>query len=73
MESVSTRVRDVVVKQWDDTALVTCWVDQEYTISGMEASVSAPTTLLLRREDGSWQLALVHSIPLPDEETPPEG
>jgi hypothetical protein len=54
-------------RRWGDMGLVTCWLDQDYTLEGAKQHVSAPTTILLQREDGEWKLSLVHSIPLPEE------
>jgi ketosteroid isomerase-like protein len=36
-------------------------------MEGKAQHVSAPTTLVLRRQDGEWKLALFHSVPLPEE------
>jgi ketosteroid isomerase-like protein len=35
-------------------------------MDGSAQQVSAPTTLVYRHEDGSWKLAVFHSIPLPE-------
>jgi ketosteroid isomerase-like protein len=50
-----------------DRGLLTCWVDQDYTIEGSAQHVSAPTTVLFKREGGEWKFTLFHSIPLPPE------
>jgi hypothetical protein len=50
---------------WDDTGIVTCWLEQDYVLEGKPDHVSAPTTFALHREDGEWKVALVHSVPLP--------
>ena len=52
-----------------DTGLLTCWIDQDYTIEGMAQHVSAPTTVIFKREAGAWRFSLFHSIPLPPEES----
>jgi ketosteroid isomerase-like protein len=51
---------------WGDTGVLTCWLDQDYTMDGKAQHVSAPTTIVFRREGVEWKLALFHSIPLPD-------
>jgi ketosteroid isomerase-like protein len=50
---------------WDDTGIVTGWLEQDYVLEGKPDHVSAPTTFVLHREDGEWKVALVHSVPLP--------
>jgi uncharacterized protein (TIGR02246 family) len=57
---------DEHVAEWGDTALVTLVLDQTYTLGGERQSLHAPTSIVLRREDGEWRVALVHSVPLPD-------
>src|SRR5260221_6718517 len=64
---VNTELRDAEERLWGDTGLLTCWIDQSYTIDGDPQQISAPTTLVFRREGGDWKLALFHSIPLPEE------
>jgi ketosteroid isomerase-like protein len=65
VSGVRTELRDAEERVWGDTAVVTCWFDQDYTLDGKPEHVSAPTTIVFRREGGSWKLALFHSIPLP--------
>jgi ketosteroid isomerase-like protein len=50
--------------EWGDTALVTLVLDQTYTLGGERRSLHAPSSVVLRREDGAWRIALVHSVPL---------
>jgi ketosteroid isomerase-like protein len=50
-----------------DTGLVTFWLEQSYVVGGQPQQVSAPTTIVLRRVDGEWKIALIHSVPLPAE------
>jgi ketosteroid isomerase-like protein len=58
-------MRDVHEEQWGDSAIVTFWLEQDYTSEGRREHVSAPTTYVFRREHGDWKLMLGHSIPLP--------
>ena len=51
-----------------DTGLLTCWIEQDYTVEGASQHVSAPTTVVFKREGGAWRFSLFHSIPLPPEE-----
>jgi ketosteroid isomerase-like protein len=53
---------------WGDAGLVTFWLEQSYVLNGQAHHVSAPTTLVLRREDGNWKVALIHTVPLPAED-----
>jgi hypothetical protein len=43
---------------------VTCWLEQDYLFDGVHEHVSAPTTMVLRRIDGEWRIALIHTVPL---------
>jgi ketosteroid isomerase-like protein len=42
VDGVSSRVRDVHVADWGDTGVVTCVVDQTYTMGGEEQQITAP-------------------------------
>ena len=64
---IRTVIRDVHEAILGDTGLVTCWIDQDYTLEGEPVHVSAPTSLVFRRQDGEWRISLFHSIPLPNE------
>ena len=66
VSNVRSQLRDVHEHTWGDAGVVTCWLDQDYTMEGAGQHVSAPTTFVLRREDGEWRIALVHSVPLPE-------
>ena len=64
VSDVRTELRDVHEQAWGDAGVVTCWLEQDYTMEGARQHVSAPTTLVLRREGGEWRIALFHSVPL---------
>jgi ketosteroid isomerase-like protein len=66
IEDIHSELRDVHEKSWGDTGLVTCWLEQDYTLEGQRQHVSAPTSVGLRREGSRWQIVLLHSIPLPE-------
>lgn len=68
VREISTELRDVHEHAWGDTGVVTCWLEQTYTLDGTPGGVSAPTTMVFRREGGDWRLALFHSVPLPDQD-----
>ena len=66
VSDVRTELRDVDERTWGDAGVLTCWLEQGYTMDGAQHHISAPTTLVLRREGGEWRVALFHSIPLPE-------
>ncbi len=67
LERVDSHLNDVHEVTWGDTGLVTFWLEQSYVLDGQPQQVSAPTTMLLRRENREWKIALIHSVPLPAE------
>ena len=67
VSNVKTELRDAEERVWGDTGLLTCWLEQDYTMEGNAQHVSAPTTIAFHREGGEWKLALFHSIPLPEQ------
>jgi ketosteroid isomerase-like protein len=42
-------------------------IEQDYTLDGESQLISAPTTIVFRRDAGGWKAALFHSIPLPEQ------
>jgi uncharacterized protein (TIGR02246 family) len=69
VDDVESELRDVHEKVYGDVGLVTFWLEQDYTLEGERQHVSAPTTVVLRREGEAWKLALFHSIPVPETAT----
>jgi ketosteroid isomerase-like protein len=67
VEGVHSTVSDVHEHVWGDAGVVSCWLEQDYTLEGDPQHVSAPTTLLFRRDGNEWKIALFHSVPLPPE------
>ena len=67
VSDVGTQLRDAEERIWGETGVLTCWIDQDYTMNGTAQHISAPTTIILRRDDGAWKLVLWHSIPLPEQ------
>ena len=67
VSGVETQLRDAEERIWGETGVLTCWIDQDYTMNGISQHISAPTTMILRRDGGAWKLVLWHSIPLPEE------
>jgi ketosteroid isomerase-like protein len=66
-KDVHSEINDLHEKVWGDVGVVTCWLEQDYTFDGQRVHVSAPTSLVLRREHNGWKIALFHSLPLPSE------
>jgi ketosteroid isomerase-like protein len=66
VKDVKSEIRDVHEIIMGDVGLVTFWLEQEYTLEGERHHVSAPSSAVLRREDGDWKVVIFHSIPLPD-------
>jgi ketosteroid isomerase-like protein len=67
LADVKSSLGDIHEVVWADTGLVTFWLEQSYLLDGNAQQVSAPTTIVFRREDGNWRIALIHSVPLPAE------
>ncbi|MEP7059197.1 MAG: nuclear transport factor 2 family protein [Actinomycetota bacterium] len=67
VEDVHSEMLDTHESEWGDTGMVTFWLEQDYTLEGRREHISAPTTCVLRREDGTWKATLFHSVPLPPE------
>ena len=64
VEDVSSEVSDVHETVLGDVGMVTCWLEQDYTLESQRTHVSAPTSVVLRREAGEWRITLFHSVPL---------
>jgi ketosteroid isomerase-like protein len=67
VSDVRTELREPDESVGGDTGVLTCWLEQDYSLEGSPQHVSAPTTMVFRRVGGEWKLALFHSIPLPKE------
>jgi uncharacterized protein (TIGR02246 family) len=65
VEDVRSEIHDLRETMLGETGIVTCWLEQDYTLAGERHHISAPTTAVLGREDGKWRMTLFHSIPLP--------
>ncbi|MDQ2942982.1 MAG: nuclear transport factor 2 family protein [Candidatus Dormibacteraeota bacterium] len=67
-DNVHTDISDANETVRGDIGLMTCWMEQDYTLEGKSQHVSAPTTIAFRKESGAWKMLLFHSIPLAPEE-----
>ncbi|MDQ6878700.1 MAG: nuclear transport factor 2 family protein [Candidatus Dormibacteraeota bacterium] len=69
VEDVHTTLSDVHETVRGDIGLAACWIEQDYTLEGKPQHVSAPTTLAFQRESSAWKILLLHTVPLPPEES----
>ena len=60
-----SQLSDLHAIAWEEVGLVTCVLDQTYKITGQDERISAPTSMIFRRQDGSWKLALIHTVGIP--------
>ncbi len=65
VDDVRSEIHDVHESVWGDVGLVTFWLEQDYTLDAERHHISAPSSVVLRRDDGEWRMVLFHSIPLP--------
>ncbi|TMF82547.1 MAG: hypothetical protein E6I11_13735 [Chloroflexi bacterium] len=68
VEDVHTSISNVHETLQGDIGILTCWIEQDYTLDRKRIHVSAPTTVAFRRESGAWKVVLFHSVPLPPAE-----
>ncbi|TMF33881.1 MAG: DUF4440 domain-containing protein [Chloroflexi bacterium] len=69
VQDIHSTVNDVHETVHGEIGVVTCWLEQDYILGGKRTHVSAPTTVAFRRESDAWKTLLIHSVPLPPEET----
>ena len=65
ISDIHSTIDQVAVRAWGDVEIETCVLHQSYVFDGTRAEIEAPTTVIWRREDDAWKIALFHSIPLP--------
>jgi hypothetical protein len=65
VSDVTSHMNDVHEVSWAETGLVTFWLEQDYVLNEQSQHVSAPTTVVLRRDQADWKVALIHSASLP--------
>lgn len=68
VDDVRSELHDVQETVLAEVGILTCWLEQDYVLEGERQHVSAPTTVVLRRGDDSWNIVLFHSIPLQEGE-----
>jgi ketosteroid isomerase-like protein len=67
VSNVRSTLSEIHTTELGDVGIVTLVLVQEYDMAGQHASIHAPTSLVARRQDGAWRLALLHSVPLAEE------
>jgi ketosteroid isomerase-like protein len=67
VSDIRSEVSQVQHAQWGDVGLSTCWLEQDYVLQGEPQHISAPASILMRRVDNDWRVALVHAVPMPPE------
>jgi len=63
---IHSELRDPTEAVWGDVGVLTATLEQTYSLSGRNETIVAPTSILFRREDGTWKFALLHSVPIPE-------
>jgi hypothetical protein len=60
---------DEISRRWlrgvGEAGVLTGWLEKDYTLGGTNHHISAPTTVVFRRDNGSWKIVVFESIPLP--------
>jgi ketosteroid isomerase-like protein len=69
IEAVRSTISNVREGIWGEVGVITCWLEQDYTFQGTKQHVSAPTTVVFRRDNGAWKMVVFESIPLPADTT----
>lgn len=64
---IRSTFRDPFESVWGDVGVVTGTLEQTYEQGGETIRIVAPTSVLFRRDGGAWKVALLHSVPLPEE------
>jgi uncharacterized protein (TIGR02246 family) len=67
VESITSAVSDVVIRESADHATVTLMLTQSYVLDGRQGAIVAPTSLMLERGDGTWLICVMQSSPLADD------
>ena len=64
VSDVHSQMKDPREDVWGDVALVTFVLEQTYTMDGQQQTISAPTSIVFRREESDWKIALIHTVPI---------
>jgi len=66
-QSSKSVLSDIHVDTTGDISIVTCMLNQTYVLDGQTATITAPTTCLVRKDKGVLKIILVHTIPFPED------
>jgi ketosteroid isomerase-like protein len=66
VSDVHSQMSDPHEAVWGDVGLVTFVLEQSYTMEGRKQTIAAPTSILFRRQDSDWKIALIHTVPIPE-------
>jgi len=67
VSEVHSEMTDPQESDWGTVGLITFVLEQTYTMDGQQETISAPTSILFRRENDDWKIALIHTVPMPEE------
>jgi len=67
IDDIHTDMTDVHENIWGEVGLLTCSIDQRYTLEGEPQHISCPATMVFRHDDAAWKAVLFHMIPLPEQ------
>lgn len=68
VSDVRSQIEGLHTVTWGDVGLATFVLEQSYEIDGETQMLSAPTSMVFRRQDDGWKVAMVHSVPIPGQE-----
>ncbi|MGH2871294.1 MAG: nuclear transport factor 2 family protein [Solirubrobacteraceae bacterium] len=66
VSGVRSQLSDFHAATWDDVGLVTFVLDQTYKSNGQEQRITAPASMVFRRDDDDWKAVLIHAVPIPE-------
>ena len=67
VSDVHSEMKDPQESDWGTIGLITFVLEQTYTMEGHQQNIAAPTSILFRRENDDWKIALIHTVPIPEE------
>ena len=67
VSDIHSTLSDLRAVDLGDIGIATMVLDQDYDLGGQRISIHAPTSIVTRRVDGEWRVALLHTVPLADE------
>jgi ketosteroid isomerase-like protein len=67
VSDLHSRISDAQERVWGDVGLVTFVLDQTYKMDGQQQTISAPTSVVFLRQNSDWKIALIHTVPIPEQ------